>query len=136
VSWFRGRQQPRPVFPRREIHHPDPRTETKLQQIYSLRAAIFRQEQVIGEFVRQMAAARAQQDKASATLRGYRSSHANEEFVVNMKAQADRISEAQAGLEKAEAFIAACSATIAELAAGITDEDLSYLGSGTGGGNS
>lgn len=121
-----------PAIPPRTRHHPDPRTEARLQQIYSLRAAIIRQEQVIGEFVKQMAAARDQQDKASGSLRGSTLSNRVPVFDSSMKAQAARIAAAQAGLERAEAFIASCSATIAELAAGITDDDLSYLGPGTG----
>jgi len=133
---MRFKRQPRPAIPLRVLHHPDPRTETRLQQIYSLRSAIARQEQVIGEFVLQMAAARGQQDKASGAMRASASESRVQEFETAMKAQAARITEAQAGLERAEAFIASCSATIAELAAGITDDDLSYLGPDLAGGSS
>src|SRR5580658_10075259 len=108
-----------PLFSRRKTAparapHPDPVTETRLQRVLSLQAAVTRQEAAAAEHLEELRSAREAQDDAARFLRvnSYNGSGENHERLV--EAATARAVAAQSRLSEAEKDIAALHDEIAK----------------------
>jgi hypothetical protein len=121
---FPGRRRTAPA----RTPHPDPVTETRLQRILSLQAAVARQEAAAVEHLEELRSARKAQEDASYFLRvnNYAiNSGGNHDLLVG--AATARAVAAQSRLGEAESAIAVLHDEIAKRTGELDPNDLSYL---------